>query len=498
MSNLLDQFVSFVNPVAGAKRARARFLEGMFTEKARKYEAAAPGRRTSDWKTTSASANTEVAMASVTLRNRSRDLCRNNPHAKKAITTLVTNVVGSGIKPSIQIAGNRYAKNIKAAWKAWAESTKCDFEGRKTFSGIQAMCARAVFESGECFVRQHIDKKNAPIPLRLQVLEADFLDITKDGLTTEGDGYIMQGIEFDSVGRRVAYWMYQVHPGENRLYRSMTSKRIPADEILHVYYAERPGQIRGVPVGTSAMLRLKSLDEYDDAELMRKKVAACFGAFVTDSADPLPGETNELGGYPVERLEPGMIEYLKPGKEVTFGNPPPSDGYAEYSTTFLRSIAAGFGVTYEAMTGDLSGVNFSSGRMGWIEMGNIVAEYQEFMMIPVLCSGVWDWFVQMATIMGIGKMDAAATWTTPRRPMLDPVKETKGLSEMVRNGFKSWQDAVREQGDDPDVMSDELAADYAMFEKLGFMLACDPRFDANRVKPDGGEPPGSKKAKPKM
>lgn len=480
--NFLDQLISFISPVAGANRARARMLEGIYADNVRRYEAAASGRRTTDWKAFSTSANTEIAQASTTLRNRSRDLCRNNPYAKKATTTLVTNIVGSGIKPSIQVAGNRYAKNTKKAWREWAESTECDFEGRKTFSAIQAMVMRAVVESGECFVRQIRDASARPIPFRLQVLEADFLDISKDGISTTEGGYIMQGIEFDNVGRRVAYWLFSVHPGENRLYKSMTSKRIPADEVLHVYYAERPGQVRGVPVGVSAFLRLKNLDEYDDAELMRKKVAACFGAFVTDTNDPLPGETNELGGYPVERLEPGMIEYLKPGKSVSLASPPPSEGYAEYSTAFLRSVAAGWGVTYEAMTGDLTGVNFSSGRMGWIEMGNIVAEYQEFMMVPVLCSGVWKWFTQAATMAGIGKIDSTATWTTPRRPMLDPVKETKGLSEMVRNGFKSWQDAVREQGDDPDVMADELAADYDMFSKLGFMLTCDPRFDPNRVK----------------
>lgn len=489
--NILDEIVSYFNPEAGVKRARARMQEKVFDDHLRRYESASPGRRTSDWNAFSTSANTEIGIASVILRNRSRDLCRNNPHAKKATATLVTNVVGSGIKPSIQVSGNRYAKNTKAAWKAWAESTQCDFEGRKTFAGIQAIVMRAVVESGECFVRQRRYSKAKPIPLQLQVLEADFLDITKDGIQTADGGFIMQGIEHDAEGRRVAYWLYEVHPGENRLYRSMTSNRVPADEILHIYYAERPGQIRGVPVGVSAMLRLKSLDEYDDAELMRKKVAACFGAFVSDTSDPLPGEADP-DGYAVERLEPGLIEYLKPGQSVTFGNPPPSEGYGEYTTTFLRSIAAGYGVTYESMTGDLSRVNFSSGRMGWIEMGNIVAEFQEQMMIPVLCSGVWEWFVQAAAIVGLGKIDSFASWTTPRRPMLDPVKETKGLSEMVRNGFKSWQDAVREQGDDPDVMADELAADYDMFSKLGFMLSCDPRFDTNRVTPDAGQPPPKK------
>lgn len=485
--NFLDRVVSFINPEAGVKRARARMLEGIYSDGARRYEAASNGRRTNDWRPLSTSANTEILLAATTLRNRSRDLVRNNPYAKKAVFTLVTNVVGSGIKPSIRLDGDRSVARTKKAWTEWADSTMCDFEGTKTFAGIQSMAMRALAESGECFVRVVRDK-DAKIPIRLQVLESDFLDGFKDGISTPDGGRILQGIEFDSRGRRVAYWMFEGHPGENRVTFSLTSKRIPADEILHVYHAERPGQIRGVPVGVSAMLRLKELDEYEDAEVVRKKVSACFAAFVTDTAELLPGEANPNGGYPMERIEPGMIEYLHPGKQVSFATPPPSDGFGEYTSTVLHSIAAGYGITYEAMTGDYSRVNFSSGRMGWIEMGKIIAEYQEKVMVPILCSGVWTWFLQAANVAGLIKNDAVATWTVPRREMLDPVKETKALSEKVRNGFQSWQDVVREQGDDPDMLLAELKDDYSKFKKAGFMLSCDPRFDTNRVDP-GNSPP---------
>lgn len=489
--NVFYKFVSYINPIAGARRARARHQETVFRERQRAYEAAARGRRTSDWNANSTSANTEISMAATVLRNRSRDLCRNNPYAVKAVRSLVNNVVGSGIKPSIQMTGSnrRLVASTKKAWKDWAESTECDFERRKTFPAIQAMAMRAVAESGECFIRQHFDAAAAAIPLRLQVLEADFLDTLKDGIQIRGGGFIMQGIEHDAMGRRVAYWMHQVHPGENRIFKSLTSVRIPAEEIIHVYYAERPGQIRGVPVGVSAMLRSRSLDEYDDAEIMRKKVAACFSAFVTDpEGDPGIGRPNP-DSYDAEYLEPGTIQYLPNGKTVQLAAPPPSDGYGEFNTAALRAMAAGFGVTYEAMSNDYSQVNFSSGRMGWIEMGNFIAEFQDFMMVPVLCSTVWEWFVKFGTISGVTRPGLSVNWTCPRRPMLDPVKETKGLSEMVRNGFKSWQDAVREQGDDPDVVIAELTADFEAFKAAGLMLVCDPAFDPNRTTDKPAEPP---------
>lgn len=486
--NFIDKIVSFISPKSGAERARSRMLEDIYADNARKYDAAGYGKRNQNWKASSTSQNAEAWEANSTLRNRHRDMVRNNPYARKAVNTIANNVVGSGIKPSIKVEGSRAMKSTKKIWADWADKTLCDFDGRKTFAGIQWLVMKSVVESGEVFVRRRRDGTNKIMPLRIQVLEADFLDHLKDGISISGGGYIMQGIEFDSAGKRVAYWMYDRHPGENRVMMSLTSNRIPAEEILHIYHEERPGQIRGVPFGTSVMMRLKDFDEYEDSQLIRQKVAACFAAFVTDSRDPLPGETTGTG-LPFERVEPGMIEYLPPGKSVSFATPPTTEGYDQYSRRMLQGGAAGYGITYESLTGDLSNVNFSSGRMGWIEMSRMLTVWQEQMLTPQLCDGVFAWFLEAGQIAGTVKAGTDVSWTPPARSMIDPVKETKGISEQVRNGFISWQEAVRQMGYDPDMIADELTADYKMFESLGLMLACDPRYDPGR-KQNGSPPAG--------
>ncbi len=484
--NIVDNIVSFFSPEAGARRARSRALENVYKEAARKFDAAGHGKRNSNWRAGSTSANTEVAESATTLRNRARDLARNNTYVYQAFERIANNVVGSGIKPSI-VGGSRANRAAKQAWREWADTKICDHDGRTNMAGLQRLVMRAVAESGEVFVRRRWLTTGA-VPLQLQVLEADFLDAAKDGISTEGGGYIMQGIEFDANSKRVAYWLYDYHPGENRLYKSMTSRRVPADEITHIYHALRPGQIRGIPFGVSAFMRAKDFDEYEDAQLIRQKIAACFTAFVETPNDPLPGE--KVGdGLPLERVEPGMIEYLPPGKRVTFGTPPPTDKYDEYSRRTLQGMSAGFGITYEALTNDLSNVNFSSGRMGWIEMGRQITVWQEQMMVPQFCDTVFAWFVQAAQIAGTLRGNVTATWTPPARMMIDPVKETKGLSDQVRNGFISWQEAVRQQGYDPDEVAAELDADYKAFEQFGFMLSCDPRHDPTRRPPDTGNSP---------
>ena len=68
---------------------------------------------------------------------------------------------------------------------------------------------------------------------------------------------------------------------------------MPAREVLHVYRPIDAGQIRGLPHVAPAMVRLFLLDQYDDAELDRKKTAAMFAGFITKTApeEALLGET---------------------------------------------------------------------------------------------------------------------------------------------------------------------------------------------------------------
>ena len=151
-----------------------------------------------------------------------------------------------------------------------------------------------------------------------------------------------------------ANWLFSTHPGDSRG-RSLVSKPVPAAQVLHLYERLRPGQVRGVPWFAPVILKLRDLDDYDDAELMRKKIEACFAAFVTGAQDEdTLGKANiNAAGDRIEAFEPGMIEYLEPGKDVKFATPSANGGYAEYMRLQLHAVAAGVGLTYELLTGDL-------------------------------------------------------------------------------------------------------------------------------------------------
>lgn len=472
-----DRLLIGLAPGWGLRRIQARATAKML---ARHYEAAQGGRRTSGWRRSGADANTANRPALVALRELSRDLRHNNGWAKRGIQTIVNNTVGWGIMPK---PGGRSRARSEAAleiWNAWADSTACDFDGRLSFYGMQRLAMETICESGEVLILRQpaatID--GLPIPMRLQVLEPDYIDTNRNGLTGPSGGPIIDGIEFDKQGRRVAYWLFTQHPGGTGLTTTgFSSVRTPADRVLHIYRVDRPGQIRGVPWLSSAITRIKDLDDFEDAELMQQKVAACFGAFVTDidSNAPAIGVTSTGDdGYPIEQLEPGHVAYLKPGQTVQFAQPPRAQDSA-FSIRVLRRIAVSVGVTYEDLTGDYSQVNYSSSRMGRLAHWQNVHEWRWHMLIPQMCDAVWRWGMGMAAEIEGWQSVPTAQWAAPPMPILEPDREGLAYQRLVRIGAMTWPQMVRELGEDPVAQLDDIEALNKELDRRGIVLDSDPR-----------------------
>lgn len=470
--NLFERVIMAIAPKWALSRSRARLM-------ARHFESASSGRRTAGWSRRGTDANAAASGPTLGyLRAQARDLVRNNPWARRGLRRLVTNTVGWGIRPK---ATGRGAEQVMKLWKRWAETTECDAAGRLTFYGLQRLVMRTVAESGEVLVRRRRRRPEdgLTIPLQLQVLEPDFIDTGKDGIKGIEGGPIIQGVEFDAIGRRVAYWLFDQHPGGTGTLISPVSLRVSASGILHIYDQDRAGQVRGPSWLASIDVRLHDFDEFEDATLMKAKIAACMAAFVHDPMGD-PGSLAEDGtdaatGQPTDTFEPGMILNLAPGKTVTVANPPASTDHQTYSATALRGVAAGFGVTYEDLTGDYSQVNFSSARMSRLAHQSDVEDWRWNMLIPQFCAPAWAWMQEQLLLSGLEIDSEPAEWTPPAAPMVDPDKEGMALMRMVRAGAMTPDQMVRAQGFDPAEFWQEYAAALKRLDRLGIVLDSDPR-----------------------
>jgi lambda family phage portal protein len=476
----LDRLISLFAPAAGFARLRARVATDML---ARHYEGAAGGRRTQGWRRSSGDANAAVSVGLSRLRDVARDLVRNNAHACSAVDTIANDAVGWGITAKASPPDKR----ADEVWKEWAESTACDADGRHDFYGLQKLAMRTVIESGEVLIRRRLRRPEdgLPLPLQLQILEPDYIDTTRTGLILPNGGRIIHGIEFDVLGRRVAYWLFPEHPGSTLLGGVIggplggASRRVPAEAVLHVFRQTRPGQVRGPTWFAPVILKMKDFDDYDDAQLMKQKIAACLAVLTTD----VDGSAQSLGkedpaSPEIDSLEPGMILNVPAGRDVTVVQPPTVGDFEEYSRVTLRTIAIGLGVNYEAFTGDFNELSFSAARMARLQHWGRVYDWRWQMVIPQLCDPVWAWAMVAAQIMGRIRGEVPlprAAWTAPPMPMIEPDKEGLAYMRNIRAGIMSHSEAIRERGYDPDEMLGELAKDFDRLDRLGLILDIDPR-----------------------
>ena len=470
--NFVDELIAYFDPVRGAMRAKAR----MGLEMARAYDAGKRGRRTAGWHAGGGSANAEIGPSLEIVRNRCRDMVRNNEYAARAIDSLVSNTIGDGITAKAP---------DQTLWNDWCEYA--DADGQLDFAGLLELGHRTRRESGEVLFRfrPRAPEDGLPVPLQIQVLEPDHLDPSKTGQLSNGN-FAIAGVEFNQIGQRVAYWMFPVHPGEVATFRvrSLESKRVPASEILHYYRKRRPTQVRGMPELAVSLMRLRDLADYEQAELVRKKIEACFVAFVrTENPADRLGETGGPGKGPAqEKVSPGMIKYLSNADGVEFGSPATSGGYGEYTTTQLHAIAAGAGTTYPQLTGDNSKANYGSQRAGLIEVRAQIKSEQWLALKPMVLAPIARRFQQAALLAGKTRKPVQAfTWTMPRQQWIDPLKDVMAEKEAIRGGLTSLSAAIRERGDDPDKVFEEIASDRRKLEALKVLVDSDAAVSSKLI-----------------
>ncbi|WP_448218408.1 phage portal protein [Endozoicomonas sp. 2B-B] len=456
------------------------------------YTSAGQGRRSQSWIAPSTGPNNSLTGNLGTLINRSRAAIRNDPWAASGLEKLVANIVGTGIKPKSEARDDGFRKELQALFLDWTDES--DADGQLDFYGQQALAMRSVLEAGECFVRFRPRKpgNGLSVPLQLQLLEAEFVPWDYHDDLKKGHK-IRAGIEFNAIGQRVAYWMHKQHPSDYTTLDTADLRRVPADQVLHLYELLRPGQLRGQPLLSQVLLRMYHLDKFDDATLLRQEIANLFTGFITKPApetekvDPLTGRpiVYDLQGVPMVAMEPGTMQELSPGEEITFNTPPgAASNYPDFIRQQLMAVSAGIGLPYEILSGDMKGVSDRALRVVLNEFRRRIQQIQHNLMVFQLCRPVWKRWLELAVLSGaISAPDfhrnpthyRKVKWIPQGWAYIHPVQDVQSQNLAVRSGFKSRSEVVSEQGYDSEQIDDEIAADNQRADELELQYDSDPR-----------------------
>lgn len=465
------------------------------------YGGATFNRLTNDWAASiGTSQDSETRSSLRTLRNRTRQLARDNDWIRNALRAIQNNVVGTGVGMQMQVRAKRVRNGkimnqavneaIEAAWAQWCKKENCHTAGLLNFADIERLLISSCAENGEVLVRIVKGEMlgTSPVPMSLEVIEADQLMDERNG--TEDNGNIVRmGVEKNQWGRPVAYWFYPYHPGDY-LFKTVELskyKRVPASEIIHLYKHERPGQTRGIPWFASALKRMHQVAGFEEAEVVAARASASIMGFIKTPDGELQADAVQ-DNQRVTDFSPGKIEALGPGEEFQAFTPSrPGGQYDPFVRAQLRAVAAGVGVSYETLSKDYSQSNYSSSRLALLDDRDQWRSLQKWL-VQHFHQRVFEEWLDMAVLSGALDLPnywvnqeayRAVRWMPRGWSWVDPAKEVAAYKAAVRSGFMTQAEVVAQTGCDIEELMMQRQREVEMAESLGLV------FDTNPEELDG-------------
>ncbi|WP_428516288.1 phage portal protein [Roseovarius sp.] len=478
MGGFVDRFA----PRWALRREVARAQLDLLRERRAERNASAPyapvggGRRSREFYRNSRDPHGTISGARQPLAYIARDMLRNNPRVTRANNLFAGYVVGSGIRPVVEMVSEE-DKGDKSRIEGLIEdhllTTAIDADGHSTLFGMQNLALKTIPLSGEVLLRyrQRRTSDGLPLPFQIQCLETDYIAHTKHTLGSPQGRRIENGIEYGPTGAPEAYHLYANHPGSQ--YGTGDIRRVMAENIAHAFLVDRPGQRRGVSWYAPVMAELHDLHKFMQGTLKRQEVAAMFAGILKRTGDDDAGD--DLKEALLE-IEAGGIAEIQGSDELEFTEPPSAQSAEPIVKIIDRVIASGLMLTYEGFSGDYSQVNYTSGRMGRMDQDPMIQFWQNELAIARLMGPVTRWFKEALYFKTFIEPDKyRLRWTAPRRPVVDPTKDYPALIRKIRGGLATRADVIREMGQDPERIWNEWSGWAARDDEAGLVFDSDPR-----------------------
>lgn len=492
--------MSFEDCAARAAQSERRIKRAMRADAkkaSRSYQGPYAGSRMSrlefDWIASCIAADEEVKRDAYRLRSRARELARNNRLAKQYLRLVQLNVIGAdGIKYQAQVRDNSGALNkrindkLEAGWEDWSRAVTLD--GKHSRIQLERQLAGVSRVDGEVLVRMWRGTEYNAYGLALEPIDADQLDHEMNRPRGTRSPEIRMGIEVDDLSRPLAYHVWN---GALSYARDRSRVRIPAEQMIHVFDPDRVNQSRGVTDFHSVMLPMHFLEEYAQAELVASRIGAA-KPIIWQRREGMaigtldPNNPNRTDDKPQpECIEPGIAGFAPDGYEpARISLDHPSTAFEAFMRECKREIAAGLGVGYAALSGDLSDTSFSSSRSGtelerdnwrgkqtwWMEEFEVPI-HREWVMQSVLVGAATNGAQGLVLDSRDPRRFMAAKFMPRGWQYVNPQQGANAAAVALQHGLTSRTRLAAEAGDSVEDIFDELEAERLMAEARGITIS---------------------------
>ena len=449
------------------------------------------------------------------LTARMRDLCRNEPVMRSLKRAMAKHVVGPGIATFADVhdlageSDDLVNFEFDDEFEHWSEH-EADAEGKFAWPQMQWQHFNEVMESGESFLLECSDTTPGRYtPICFQLLEPEQIDPTKDW-ASGGKGRenkCVRGIEYDAVGRPVAYWIFDAHPYDRYSGWTAKSTRVPASRVIHSYFPSRASENRGVTWFAANVQSTKDLDWYLGNELTAAALAALLtlvhkrakggggsGIGFEGGASSTFGDTDEWGNA-LLKWGRGVVAEIPVGDELEVAESKrPSRDAAPFVKLILGLNAMAAGVSPLRVTGDYSQSSYTSARGAHLDDQAFFTVLQNWA-IRSFVRKVRCRHTQVAAGIGLYRSVSARVVAAnlrnylrviaqaPGREQLDPEKETGAAGQRLDACLSTWQDECGARGKNWRRVVMQQARERAFMREYGI----EPNLS-------GGSPPANQPA----
>lgn len=498
--NILDRAIEFVSPTRAARRMQARAFMALVGS----YIGASKTRRaTKMWTPKTGDADADITFDLPTLRDRSRDLLRNDPIAVGAVSSCLTNIVGTGLKLQSRIdraalklsdeEADAWEEKTEREYRLFAESRECDRSRQWNMAIMQELVLRQTLESGEEFIAlPRIPRMGSPYNLKLHLIEADRVCNQNNAKDSQ---VLAQGIEKDENGAPTRYHILNQHPGSTIVTKDKYTWTIVEafgaktglPNILHCFRPLRPGQTRGVPYLAPVIEPLKQLGRYSEAELMAAVIASMFTVFIKHEKGAFPGMDNtalgvETGAKTSDtdlKLASGAVVALNAGEDIVTADPKrPNTSFEPFVMAILQQIGAALEIPYEIIIRHFS-ASYSASRAALLEAWRFFRGRRAWL-VSSFCQPVYEVWLWDAVAMGrisapgffkdpmIRKAYSGAEWVGDAPGYIDPSKDIDASEKRMEIGISTLdQETTLITGGDMEKNLPRIARERAKLKEMG-------------------------------
>lgn len=380
-------------------------------------------------------------------------------------------------------------KKVQALWDTFADDPNLD--GYGNLDNTQDNWNAAMFSSGEALTRMIIKRrKGHKIPLVLQQIESEFLDPLYNAGDPENT---KNSITFKESRPHIYHFLKKLKGVISFGVADAKRVKVPAEDIIHIFIRERPGSWRGIPKPAPILLPSYELADLTDATVNKQINSQAVSWIVKNSnaTASIAIGTNREVGDPADLDESGNkrrvfqssaanVQYLNKNEDlIPVQGADIGDNLDVIVRSELRKIAKTCGITYEVLTGDLTGISFSALKFVVNEMRTSAHFIYQFYTINLGLTPLCRKFKELVEIFeGTTFEHVNPCFEYPKRLGIDELKDTQADLLAVTSKMGTLGRVLAKNN----LTFDDIKEDMAKMKELGIVLV--PEVQTGNVKPN--------------